>query len=168
LSVAGGFIDRRFVAGSEEEAMLRGKKIDQRLSHDPPPPSRAALALRALALLALAVLFPTVLVRNWSDNAYLLLPLAGIALGLLSVPFAIAALLPAGRARAVVAAVGIGLVWVIGGLCCLVLALALIPAATQYATRTVLISHLVGLALLLPVVVSIGGRLRRSSMHDEE
>ncbi|MDQ6832046.1 MAG: hypothetical protein M3008_01500 [Chloroflexota bacterium] len=137
----------------------------ERVTHSTTPamgiPSCAALGLRALALLALAVFFPAVLVRNWSDNAYIFFPLVGIALLLLSVPFAIAALLPAGRTRRVVASVGIALVRVIGGFCCVVLMLSVIPAATQYYTRTVLISHLAGLALLLPVVLGIGWRVRR-------
>jgi len=124
-------------------------------------PSRAALGVRAVVLLTLAAFFPTALVRNWSDNAYIFFPLAGMALFLLSLPFAIAALLPERAARRIVARVGVILVWSIGGFCCVVLLLSIIPATTHYYTRTVLISHLVGLALLLPAVFGIGWRLRR-------
>lgn len=124
-------------------------------------PSRAATGIRAVVLMGLALFFPAVLVRNWSDNAYIFFPLAGVALFLLSLPFAIATLLPGGRTREYVARAGVVLVWIVGGLCCLVLLRSVIPAATQYETSTVLISHLVGLALLLPVVFGIGWRLRR-------
>jgi len=117
--------------------------------------------MRAVVLLALAAFFPKALVRNWSDNAYIFFPLAGMALVFLSLPFAIAALLPERAARGIVARVGVVLVWSIGGFCCIVLLLSIIPAATQYYTRTVLISHLVGLALLLPVVLGIDWHLRR-------
>ncbi len=126
----------------------------------PRVPSRGALGLRALILLALALLFP-LLVRNWSDNAYIFFPLAALAFFALSLPFAVAMLLPEGTARGVAAGIAVALVWGIGGLCCVVLALSLIPAATQYYTSAVLISHLIGLGLLLPVVISIGWRLRR-------
>jgi len=126
-------------------------------------PSRMAAGARALVLLALAVFFPVVLVRNWSDNAYLLFPLVGIALFLLSLPFAVAAAIPALPVRRTVARIGVILVRVIGGLCCVLLCIALVPAATQYSTHAVLISHLVGLALLLPVVIGIGWRLDRES-----
>jgi hypothetical protein len=122
-------------------------------------PSRRAVGIRALVLLALAMFFPTALVRNWSDNAYLLLPLTGVALLFLSLPFMLAAALPDGAGRRVAAWVGVVLVWSIGGLCCLLLALALIPAATQYATAAVFISHLIGLALLVPVAIGIRWRL---------
>lgn len=123
-------------------------------------PSRAALGMRALVLLALALVFP-LLVRNWSDNAYIFFPLAAVAFFVLSIPFAVAMLLPEGTPRIVGAGIAVALVWIIGGLCIVVLALSLIPAATQYRTNDVLISHLIGLALLLPVVIGIGWRLHR-------
>lgn len=126
----------------------------------PRVPSRGALGLRALVLLALALAFP-LLVRNWSDNAYIFFPLAAVTLYVLSIPFAVAMLLPEGTARGVVAGIAVALVWGIGGLCCIVLTLSLIPAGTQYRTSAVLISHLIGLGLLLPVVIGIGWRLRR-------
>jgi hypothetical protein len=124
-------------------------------------PSRAAVGIRALVLLMLAVFFPTVLVRDWSDNAYLVFPLVGVVLFLLSLPFVVAALIPAAQARATVTRVGVILVWIGGGICCLLLAFSLIPAATQYQTRTVFIIYLIGLALLLPVMIGIGWRLDR-------
>jgi len=136
--------------------------MDERVTTSPRIPSRAATGIRALVLLALALFFPAVLVRNGSDNAYIFFPLAGIALLLLSLPFAVATVLPGGRVQGYVAHAGVILVWVVGGLCCLMLVLSVIPAATQYDTHTVLISHLIGLALLLPVVLGIGWRLRQS------
>ena len=117
--------------------------------------------MRAVVLLALAAFFPTVLVRNWSDNAYIFFPLVGMALVFLSLPFVIAVLLPKPAARGIVARTGVVLVRSVGGFCCVVLLLSIIPAATHYYTLTVLISHLVGLALLLPVVLGIGWRLRQ-------
>lgn len=132
----------------------------QTAAHPTPQlPSRRALGARALVLLALALLFP-LLVRNWSDNAYIFFPLAAVAFFLLSLPFGVAMLLR-GRARVIGAAIAVALVWIIGGLSIVILALSLIPAATQYRTNDVLISHIIGLALLLPVVVGIGWRLRR-------
>jgi hypothetical protein len=126
-------------------------------------PSRTAVGACALVLLALAVFFPVVLVRNWSDNAYLLFPIVGIALFLLSLPFAVAAAIPAMPVRRIVARIGVILVRVVGGLCCVLLCFALVPAATQYSTYAVFISHLAGLALLLPVVIGIGWRFDRGS-----
>lgn len=124
-------------------------------------PSRTAMGVRAVVLLALAAFFPTVLVRNGSDNAYIFFPLVSMALVILSLPFAIAGLLPERAARGIVARAGIILVWSVGGFCCVVLLLSIIPAVTHSYTGSVLMSHLVGLALLLPVVLGIGWRLRR-------
>lgn len=124
-------------------------------------PSRRAVGIRVLVLLVLAIFFPAVLVRDWSDNAYLIFPLVGVALFLLSLPFAVAAIVPSVRVRDALARIGVTLVWIVGGICCVLLALSLIPAATQYRTYTVLFSHLVGLAVLLPVVIGIGWRLGR-------
>ncbi len=124
-----------------------------------PAPSRIALVLRAALILAVAVLFMIVLVRNGSDNAYIFFPLAGFALSVLAVPFVVAALLPA-QARRVVAPFAVGAVRAVGGCGVAVLLVSLIPAATQYRTPDVLISHLAGLLLLVPLVVGIDWRLQ--------
>src|SRR5258708_31522916 len=103
----------------------------------PSSPDRAATGVRALILLALAVFFPTVLVRNGSDNAYIFFPLAGIALFILSLPFIAATIAPAGLVRIILARFGVSFVRVVGGLCCVTLVIFVIQIIAQHGNRTV-------------------------------
>ncbi len=71
-------------------------------------------AASALLLVSLSVVFFRVLVANPSDNAYLLIWLSGVLLAGITVPFALAAIVPEGRLRRGLALGGVGLVWGVG------------------------------------------------------
>ncbi len=117
-------------------------------------PSRALLAGTAAALAVLGSLFVTVLVADSNDNAYLYLAVVGGGLVLAALPFAIAALLPTGSVRRLVIRAAQVFLAFVGalGTALLLVAVAIIPSQ-NYGSHTVLVSHLVRLALLLAALV---------------
>jgi hypothetical protein len=125
-------------------------------------PRRLAAASAALVG-GLGGFFVRVLVANPEDNAYLWIALLGVLLLGTAVPFALAALGPAGRLRGWLARIGIVLVWCVGAPAVLLLLLG----APLYvlsssggppgaADSRVAVNHLIGAAALVPVVWLVG------------
>ena len=125
-------------------------------------PSQSLAAVSALWLAALGLFYLLVLVANWSDNAYLWLFMIGALLILVSIPFALAALLPYNNFRRIVIWLSIGLLWLFGAFSSVMLigALFIIPSQ-HYPTPQVFVSHLVGLLVLLPTLFFVGYRFVR-------
>lgn len=71
-------------------------------------------AASAGLLAALSLGFLNILVASPTDNAYLWIALLGVLLGAMAVPFALAAVAPAGAVRGWLARIGIALVWCLG------------------------------------------------------
>jgi Kef-type K+ transport system membrane component KefB len=131
-------------------------------------PSRAHLGWSAMGLFGLGVFFLQVLVVDQNDNAYGYLAVVGGALTVTAVPFAVAALVPTGPVRKVIARVAFGLVALVGlvGGVLLLLSVLLIPSQS-YGSNAILVGHVVGLLALigaLSALVTIyrpGSRWRR-------
>lgn len=132
-------------------------------------PTRAALLLRAVIVAAVGFALRR-LVFNESDNAYIAPWTASTLLVPLAVPFLVAAAIPAGVARRVVARVAVALVWGVGGLCAALFVfyavlivgsvlLALITGSTRPDGYGVMIAHLGGAILLVPLVLLVNRRL---------
>jgi hypothetical protein len=125
--------------------------------------SRLTDAASAALVGGVALVFSRLLVVNWSDNAYLLVALAGWALQLPAALFLVAALAPLRWLRLWTRWAAIVLVWLIGALTCLPLPFLIWSLAqelmanqtAQAAPSAVAISHLLAglLALLLVGVV---------------
>ena len=133
-------------------------------------PRRLAAASAAL-LGGLGAFFVKVLVANPQDNAYLWIALLGVLLLATAVPFALAALGPAGRLRGWLARAGVVLVWCLGAPAALILLLgaplyllstARVPPGALLDNR-VAVNHLVGAGLLLAVVWLVGYHWPRQS-----
>src|SRR3954469_19254607 len=125
---------------------------------------RSHAAASAALLGGLGGFFVRVLVANPEDNAYLWIALLGILLLVIAVPFALAALGPAGRLRGWLARIGIVLVWCVGAPAVLLLLLgaplyvlssAGAPPGVSIDQRVAL-NHLVGAAALVPAVWLVG------------
>ncbi len=123
--------------------------------------SRALARGSALALVFLAIVLRTVLVRNPSDNAYLWIAVVGMALLLPAVPFALAGLLPRGPATSWLMRAGIVLLWLLAvpGLVLLVigagLSVATAPPSIPMDTQVPL-SHLLAFVLLAGTLYLVG------------
>jgi hypothetical protein len=130
------------------------------------------LAAASAALVGgLGVFFVKVLVANPQDNAYPWIALLGMLLLATAVPFALAALGPAGRLRGWLARGGIVLVWCVGAPAALILLLgaplyllstARAPPGAMLDNR-VATNHLIGACLLLAVVWLVGYHWPRRS-----
>ncbi|MHB1004957.1 MAG: hypothetical protein ACYC3S_04855 [Chloroflexota bacterium] len=126
-------------------------------------PSRVQAAQAVGALLGMAAVFLLLLVRDWSDNAYLYLAVTGQVLVLLSVPFVLAALLPYGWPRRVLLLLGFVLLWVFGTLGVLLLLLGTDQSLVYGPSgiKAMLpVLHLAGAALLAFALYVVGYRLR--------
>lgn len=132
-------------------------------------PTRAALLLRAAGVAAVGLALRS-LVFNGSDNAYLVPATGSIMLPPLAVLFAVAALLPAGRVRRVVAWVAVALVWAVGGLFAVLflfytvlivgsVVVALVVGGARPDGYGVMVAHIGGAMLTVPLVLLINWRL---------
>lgn len=139
--------------------------------HRPPStaPTRPALLLRAGAVAAVGFAL-RLFVFNGSDNAYIVPAMAGFVLPPLAVPFAVAALLPAGRARRVAAWAAVALVWAAGGVFAALFLFysVLIVGAAAYTLVTggagpdgygVIAAHIGGAMLTVSLVLLLSRRL---------
>jgi hypothetical protein len=152
LPVAGA-LGATIVGLRRSEALAGGRRL---------PRERAAASAGLLA--GLGVVFAKVLVANPSDNAYLWIAMLGVLLGAVAVPFALAALAPAGPLRGGLARLGIGLVWVVGGpgaLLLLVGALLSLLSSPRGVPGAVVddrvaVNHVVGCVALLGLVWLVG------------
>jgi hypothetical protein len=108
------------------------------------------------------------LVLNPSDNGYLYLPVAGVALAPPAIAFALSALLPWRAARLSLWYAGRGMLWLSGVLGVLLMAAALVIVAffALYADPALLAAHLAGLALLAGTLYVIGVRMPRAGEGD--
>jgi Kef-type K+ transport system membrane component KefB len=111
---------------------------------------RALLSGSAVGLLLLGLFFTTLLVADYSDNAYSYLAFIGWGLIAAAVPFAVGALVPPGRLRRLLTRTALGVIVLVGvlGLALLVLSILVIPSQS-YESDRVFISHAVGLLALL-------------------
>lgn len=125
---------------------------------------RGIAAASAALVGGLGFFFVKVLVANPQDNAYLWIALLGLLLLTIAVPFALAALAPAGRPRRWLAGSAIVLVWCVGAPAVLVLLVgaplylltsARVPPGGLVDSR-VATNHLLGAAALLPVLWLVG------------
>jgi hypothetical protein len=132
---------------------------------------RLCAAASASLMVGLGIFFIKVLVANPSDNAYLWIALLGVLLGVVGVPFGLAAIAPRGPLKGVLAQIGVGLVWTVGAPG----ALLLLSGAPIYLISTrgvppggfvdsrVAINHLLGFLALLPVLWLVGYHWPRQS-----
>ncbi len=101
---------------------------------------------------------------DYGDNAYLYIPWIGFWPIAVSVPFALATVLPEGGLRRIVVLLGVAVLLLFGGLSSLGLigSLAIIPSQ-DYPTSQAFVSHLLGLRTLVSVVfvVFVGYRFMR-------
>ena len=135
---------------------------------------RGLAAASAGLLVALGLFFVKVLVANPSDNAYLWIAILGVLVGVLAVPFALAAVAPAGAPRGRLARAGIALVWGLG----VPGALILVAGAQLYLLSIphdvpgvrvddrVAVNHVLGSVALLAVVWLVGYRWPRGSRDE--
>lgn len=131
--------------------------------------ARPAAALSAALVAGTGLLFMAVLVANPSDNAYLWIWLLGWLLVAIAVPFALAAMLPAGAARRWIARAAVALVWGVGLAGALLLLLgaplyllssaALLPGGR--VDERVAPNHVLGSLLLVALVWLAGSYLPR-------
>lgn len=134
--------------------------------------SRRIAAASAFLTGGLGVFFVKVLVANPSDNAYLWIWLLGVLLGVTAVPFALAALVPAGALRSGLARAGIVLVWCLGAPAVLVLLagapLYLLSSPRDvpgtFVDNRVAVNHVLGSLALLAVVWLVGYYWPRRSL----
>ncbi len=119
-------------------------------------PDRATLGGTAAGLLLLGAFFLQVLVADSSDNAYFYLFALGMALLIAALPFVLAALMPGGAPRRMTARLALGFLSVVGlpGLVLLIFAVLLIPFQ-NYESSQVLVSHVLGLVLLLAALIAM-------------
>jgi hypothetical protein len=126
--------------------------------------SRWRAAASAGLMVGLGVFFAKVLVANPSDNAYLGIALLGLLLAAVGVPFGLAAVAPAGSIRAILAQIGIALVWTVGGPGVLLLLVGgpiyLLSSRGGppggFVDNRVAINHLLGCVALVPVLWLVG------------
>ncbi len=130
----------------------------------PDPTSRRGLALRAGVLAGVGAIYIVLLTFNKGDNAYLGLVIFGALLVLAAIPFALALLLPAGRARRIATRVGVCGVWLIGAYVALGLGQSLLAIGQSYSgaqQQQLFVSHALAVLLLgVAIFVGAGGRLR--------
>ena len=122
--------------------------------------SRGHAAASAALMVALGLVFNRVLVANPSDNAYLWIAALGLLLGVVGVPFGLAAIAPRGSLRGVLAQTGIVLAWTVGGPGALLLLVGgplyllssrgVLPGG--FVDGRVAINHLLGFVSLVPVL----------------
>jgi hypothetical protein len=113
LSMLVGTLIGPLIAVSLVAGAVLGGQVARQVT---PATASRALARGSLAvLITLGVVFRTVLVGNPSDNAYLWIAVLGMLLFFPAVPFALAAIVPRGRATSWLMRAGIVLFWLIGG-----------------------------------------------------
>lgn len=127
--------------------------------------SRRRTALSGLSILLLGIVFQQLLVRNWSDNAYLWIAMVGFGLYPVGIAYLLAGAFPESAVRTGLVYLALGLLWFVGGLGLVLMVMGAIIVLAQpsfYSWASLeFISHTAAAVLLAITLYCVGLRAMR-------